>query len=102
MEEEDTVCKFCGDVVENPSEENVITVTFGGFMLAGEHLCDACKKALLRDMDFRCDAIGALAYEIDNNLWNEFCMACPYEDGCEIPSVFNCPSIRKAIAEETE
>lgn len=93
-------CRFCGEALESAGSE--IAITLDGETLVSGRVCALCKRAVLRDEYFRGDAIGALAYEIDNNLWNEFCMSCPYEDGCEMPSVFNCPSIRKAIAEERE
>mgnify|MGYP007053754643 CR=1 FL=1 len=93
-------CRFCGEALESAGSE--IAITLDGETLVSGHICAMCKRAVLRDEHFRGDAIGALIYELDNNLWCEFCQNCPCEEGCEIPFAFNCPSIRKAIAEETE
>lgn len=93
-------CNFCGEEIEGAVCE--IGATLDGETIASAYLCPACKRAALRDGCFVDNAVGAFAEKVDNNLWCEFCVNCPCEDGCEIPSVFNCPSIRKAIAEETE
>lgn len=90
-------CKFCGDAIDGACSE--IAVTIDGEAIAIGHLCPTCKIAAIRA---GCFDVGALAGKADSDLWCDFCLPCPYEDGCEMPSVFNCPSIRKAIAEERE
>lgn len=97
-------CRFCGEVVENAGSE--IAITLDGEKLVRGNICSICRRAVERDEYFRGDAIGVLICELDNNLWCEFCKKCPCNDGseneCEIQFSLNCPSIRKAIAEETK
>jgi ribosomal protein L24E len=96
--EEDLTCDFCCEAIENAGGE--ITVMLDGENIVVIRICNLCKKAIMRDKYFRGDAVGALFCEMDSNLWNEFCTKCQCVEGCKMQFAVNCPSIRKAIADE--